>query len=176
MTLKEYLESYDEPLNEGLFDKVKLLFRSLKKNFKTTILALSLAANLITGINVAADNSTEVLKMKQEVSEKISKLNNLNFFTEIERKVSNVDEHYSTPEQIEKLSRQIEAQKHILGEVTDAYNKISILKPAKSQEKKIEDAIKKAETCIKFSEDTLKEIKEENHNDMTVRVGHKYIK
>ena len=72
--------------------------------------------------------------------------------------------------------RQIEAQKHILGEVTDAYNKISILKPAKSQEKKIEDAIKKAETCIKFSEDTLKEIKEENHNDMTVRVGHKYIK
>ena len=46
MTLKEYLESYDEPLNEGFEDKIKDWFIKLKRNMGKILLGTGIIASL----------------------------------------------------------------------------------------------------------------------------------
>lgn len=176
MTLKELLESYDEPLNESLFDKKKLeaVGKKIKEGAKFIVKlgAIYIALNALAGTNIMSWDR-DALKRNIEDAKwelKTAKQNYLSLSGGIEDGKIYPDIY---PEVRKKLKNQIIATSDVIDNAETVLNKEGkLLKAANpfsdKSLKAVNNELKKVMTSAKITDRVIREVDKEIENNDSV--------
>lgn len=162
MTLREYLESYDQPLNEGIKDSLKEKVQKFKENAKIVALAIGVLTGAF-GLGNWALGAAVTSSGKMNLKDCMTQLKDAKAGIEF------VIKKNTSPELLEKANRQLQAAGDILNDVQEIYDKTNPNLPSTKKYEKVEEAIKKAKTSIKICDQVGQEIWEQSKNDRDAR-------
>ena len=190
-TLREYLESYDEPLNEGIGDKIKGWFNKSKDFFKSAAIAIAAVSFIWSSLSVgqaptiAKFNNADRDNLKtyvREIKTDISKLKkDYKDLQEVSKYFTSAGEAWEW--QNLKPSSEIEQKMFNLFKMADdrLSQSAKVLKKYQyknfadiifSQPKELAAEIKNASNCMKTVKKSIEEIAQEHKNNREVLNKH----
>lgn len=177
MTLKEYLESYDRPLNEenldeGIKDILKKKLSEHKEGIKKFAIALGGFIGVVSSLFFAG---YQLKKAGDEMRMTFPLESNMENLEIAQHSLQNLlTRETLSLEMMEKGSKQIQAAKRLILETKTALRKYNH-NISKEDKEKIKEQLKQLEVAAKITEQVKSEIYDEAENNAEARSFHNLV-